>query len=218
MGIPGLERPGVSLLTLVILACVGCGSPEPEAREAPSELPPAEGEAPQRTLPPAPRPEVERPRAPIPPLEGAERPAESPLVAILEEELPPILDPTPKLALPELEAEAEAPAAAEGETALDLDELSARLRATNALGVFTKVALKNQIDDLVDELTRFHRKGRGRLDRLRERYDSLVLKIMSLVQDEEPQLASDIARSREGIWELLADPEGFAELAQGEMS
>jgi hypothetical protein len=132
-------------------------------------------------------------------------------VTILEEELPPVVDP-PELELPELEEEVAA------EPSLDLEGLSERLRTTEALGVFTKVALKNQIDDLLDELTRFHRKGRGRLDRLRERYDSLVLKIMSLVQDEEPQLASDIDRSRERIWELLADPQGFAELAQGEMS
>jgi hypothetical protein len=210
-GIEGLERPGISLLALLILAWAGCGSPEPAATEASPVLPPAEEEPPQKAIPTAPRPEVKRPNAPIPPLEGAERPTQSPLVTILEEELPPVVDP-PELELPELEEEVAA------EPSLDLEGLSERLRTTEALGVFTKVALKNQIDDLLDELTRFHRKGRGRLDRLRERYDSLVLKIMSLVQDEEPQLASDIDRSRERIWELLADPQGFAELAQGEMS
>jgi hypothetical protein len=38
------------------------------------------------------------------------------------------------------------------------------------------------------------------------------MKVLSLLQDKEPTLASAIVSSREAIWELLADPRKFATL------
>jgi hypothetical protein len=38
------------------------------------------------------------------------------------------------------------------------------------------------------------------------------MKVLSLVQDDDKKLASDIAASREAIWALLADPKKFATL------
>ena len=178
---------------------------------------PEEPGAPPEAFEPVLEPSEERPPLPpIPPLEEAERPSQSPLDELSNEALDPGMEP-PVLGLPSLEPEVASDAdagAREVEPPLDLRSLEKRLRNTEALGVFTKVALKNQIEDLVDALRRFHNKGRGRLDSLRERYDGLVLKIMSLVQEDEPRLASDIDRSRERIWALLADPEDFAELAR----
>jgi hypothetical protein len=40
----------------------------------------------------------------------------------------------------------------------------------------------------------------------------LIMKILSLLQDEAPALASAIVSSREAIWSLLADPKTFATL------
>jgi hypothetical protein len=37
----------------------------------------------------------------------------------------------------------------------------------------------------------------------------LVLKLLSLVQDGDPPLASDIDRSRTAIWEILSDQRKF---------
>ena len=37
----------------------------------------------------------------------------------------------------------------------------------------------------------------------------LVLKVLSIVQDGDPSLGVTIARSREAIWDILADPEKF---------
>ena len=45
------------------------------------------------------------------------------------------------------------------------------------------------------------------------RYDLLVLKVMSLLQDDEPALAREIDLSREALWALLADPKGLASRA-----
>lgn len=100
---------------------------------------------------------------------------------------------------------------------LDLDALEQRLRETNAIGFFTKLALKNEINSLLDAFHAYHTSGSDKdLEQLRERYSLLLFKVMSLVQDEEPQLSQKIYASREAIWCLLADPEEFSKLQAGE--
>jgi hypothetical protein len=95
---------------------------------------------------------------------------------------------------------------------LDLTSLESRLRATKAFGVFTKLSLKNQIDDLLHEMKLFHQ-GRGpAVKTLRERYDLLLLKLLSLLREDDARLASDISASREQIWSILVDPAKFAKL------
>jgi len=82
--------------------------------------------------------------------------------------------------------------------ALDLTSLEQRLKDTKAIGVFTKLSLKNQVDDL--------------LAQLRQKYDLLLLKALSVLQDGDPALASAISASREAIWGILADPHKFSKL------
>ena len=96
---------------------------------------------------------------------------------------------------------------------LSLDELEHELRETRALGFLTRLALKNDIDDLLDAVRSFHEKGNGQLADLRERFDLLVMKVMSLLQDDDPDLARRIAGAREEIWKLLEDPREFAKLS-----
>lgn len=96
---------------------------------------------------------------------------------------------------------------------LDLTALKQRLRETSAIGVFTKLALKNQVDDLLDRFRAFYRgQVKMTLPELRQSYDLLVLKVLALLQDSDPPLAKEIATSREAIWGLLADPQKFATL------
>jgi hypothetical protein len=94
---------------------------------------------------------------------------------------------------------------------LDLAALEKRLRETRAIGAFTKIALKNQVDDLLD-LFRAYYQGRTKttLAELRQPYELLLLKVLSLLQDSDPVLASTIVASREAIWGILADPAKFA--------
>src|SRR5437879_2681424 len=110
---------------------------------------------------------------------------------------------------------AEAVGAAQVQTAatvvaLDLPALEKRLRDTKAIGVFTKLSLKNQVDDLLSQFRTFHEgKNGATLTTLRESYDLLIMKVLSLLQDADAALARDIAASREAIWSLLADPVKF---------
>lgn len=97
--------------------------------------------------------------------------------------------------------------------ALALATLEQRLKDTDAVGVFTKLALKNQIDDLLG-LIRAHHEGRGKstLAQLRQIYDQLLLKVHDLLKKGDPPLASAIMNSRESIWIVLTDPVRFAKL------
>ena len=46
----------------------------------------------------------------------------------------------------------------------------------------------------------------GGLSQLRERFDLLILQVLTMVQDGDPQLAQTIASSRDSLWALLSDP------------
>jgi len=97
---------------------------------------------------------------------------------------------------------------------LDLTSLTQRLKDTDAIGVLTKIALKNQVDDLLDQFRAFYQGTlKTTLAELRRPYDLLVLKVLSLLQDADPSLASAIVASREAIWGILADPKKFATVA-----
>ena len=94
---------------------------------------------------------------------------------------------------------------------LDLKSLEQRLTDTNAIGVLTKIALKNQVDDLLDQFRAFYQGTlKTTLAELRRPYDLLVLKVLALLQDSDPSLASAIVASREAIWGILADRAKFA--------
>jgi hypothetical protein len=91
--------------------------------------------------------------------------------------------------------------------------LEQRLRDTRAIGVFTKLSLKNQVDDLLKQFRAYHQGGSGRtLPQLRQSYEVLLLKVVSLLQDDDPGLAAAVGSSREAIWGVLADPKKFASL------
>ena len=62
---------------------------------------------------------------------------------------------------------------------LDLSSLEARLRDTKAIGVFTKLSLKNQVDDLLNKFRAYYkRQTRTTLAELRRPYDMLLLKVL----------------------------------------
>jgi len=97
--------------------------------------------------------------------------------------------------------------------ALDLNSLKEQLKETKAIGTFTKLSLKNQVDDLLQQFRDYYQ-GRAKVTmaQLRRSYDLLLMKVLSLLQDADQKLASAIVSSREAIWGMLADPKKFATL------
>lgn len=106
-----------------------------------------------------------------------------------------------------------APDKPQASATLDLVSLEQRLRDTRAIGVFTKLSLKNQVDDLLGQFRAYHKKETQiSLADLRQRYNLLLIEVLTLLQDNDAPLAAAISSSREGIWLILADPEKFAKI------
>ena len=160
-----------------------------------------------------------------PPVAAAEPPTSTPPAPKVATPRPPVVAaaPAPR-ALPKATtvpapqvvpkaAPAQAPVASQGAPApLDLASLGTRLKQTRAIGVLTKLSLKNQVDDLLEKFRAYHRQqGTATLPELRRSYDMLMLKVLSLLQDGDPPLARDIVQSRAAIWGILADPRKFNE-------
>jgi hypothetical protein len=207
---------GAGILSLLLLAsCAGVKAPAPVA--------PAPAVAPQAAAEPAsPVP----PTAPVPSREAAPEvtpPASSPAPADAQ---PSVGQGVAKAAPPSAKTPAKTPAPAaqppKTESAapdvakpkappLDLDSLKERLKDTKAIGVLTKITLKNQVDDLLDQFRAYYQgKLKVTLAELRRSFDLLVQKVLSLLQDSDQQLAMAIVASRDAIWGILSDPKKFA--------
>jgi hypothetical protein len=174
--------------------------PAPTAMIAAPASPPTQAtSAPKHTTPdPSMRP------APRPPVNAALPPAAAQAPAASAKPASPIA-PTAAVAAP-----VPAPAAA---PTLDLKSLEQRLRETRAIGVFTKLALKNQVDDLLDKF-RGHHAGKPipPLAVLKQNFDGLMMKVLALLQNDDPSLAKTIATSREALWGILSDPVKFSSI------
>ena len=218
------------LCVLLIAACAGVKSPPPVA---PS--PPASPQTGGKTVAPVAQP-VTPPSAPVPtatqsgavaaePATTAATPSTRAPTAPRDTKatppaakvLPPVSTaPTAKAPPPAPTAQAmkdgTSPNVAKQKAPpLDLASLETRLKETNAIGVLTKIALKNQVDDLLSEFRAFYQgKLKTTLAELRRSYDLLVLKVLALLQDSDPPLASAIVASRETMWGILSDPAKFA--------
>jgi hypothetical protein len=191
----GVLAAGLLLVLVQASACTGVKSPaEPPPMAQPK---PAEPPLPKPAEPPQTR--TAEPSQPKPPAPPPPRPA-----------TPPPPRPTPP---PPPRQGAAPPPPLQPAAIVDLAALEKRLRDTGAIGLFTKLALKNEVDDLLERVRSFH-EGRGgaTLAKLRESYDLLVLKVVSLLQNKDAPLARDIFTSRETLWNLLADPVKFKTL------
>jgi hypothetical protein len=183
-------------------------APDSPAPAAQPETPPTQpSPVPFRAVPPEPTPAPATTAA-------AAAPSAAPSTPLAPQKPTPSAPKTPsKQATPTLTPESKPPTAAAKAASLDLNALEQRLKDTRAIGVFTKLSLKNQVDDLLNELREFH-KGSSKLAQpmLRQKYDLLIMKVLSLLQNGDPPLAAAIASSREAIWQILMDPDKFANI------
>jgi hypothetical protein len=205
-----MERAFYSTVVMLALS-VGCAHKPPETPQ-PEPSPPTVTEAPPPTKgAPAPPSTTKGKAAPPVTTPAAKTPAANAPAA-----KPPTPKPsTPTAKTPTKSAAPPSTAAPPRVTAapLDLAALETQLKQTKAIGVFTKLTLKNQVDDLLDKFREHHAgKPTPTVTELRRSYDLLMMKVLSLLQDHDQKLASDIVSSRERIWGLLVDPKAFAAL------
>jgi outer membrane biosynthesis protein TonB len=186
-------------------------APEPAPPAAPAPVP-AQPPVPPPAPTPAPVPAAP-PAAVRPPASGATPPS-APAGRPLPNpgQTSGAAQPKPATPAPAAAAKPAAPESPKAPT-LDLGSLEQRLKDTKAIGVFTKLSLKNQVDDLLGQLRAFH-KGAAKTPAaaLRQKYDTLIIKVLTLLQDGDPQLASAIASSREALWGILMDPQKFSQI------
>jgi hypothetical protein len=192
---------------LAALLAVGCaGVKQSDTPSAPAVAPaapttpvaPGAAAVAAPTAPAATAPPPQPAASPAPPGQAAAKPAVKPGAAA---------------APPSAKA---APVAKAAPPPLDLKALETELRETKAIGVMTKLSLKNQVDDLLSQFRAFYQgKLKTTLAELRRPFDLLVLKLLSLLQDSAPALAAAIVMSREAIWGILSDRAKFASLDGG---
>ncbi len=228
LGRAGLGR---GLVALCCLAAAGCaeftpGPPEdPTTTAAPSAAAttPSAAEDGTRPEPAAPSPQAAalpddgrisigeppvapRPQAPPPSVATAALPPEP--------SAPPLAAPAAPAAPGSGAAPAPSASARASRTSaetLDITSLALRLRKTRAINLLTKVAVKNESDDLLEKFREYHTQhGTATLTELRRAYDSLFGKLHALLQNTDPPLDRDIDRSRAAIWEILTDPRKFS--------
>jgi hypothetical protein len=201
---------------LLVLLMAGCAEVTPAPSGSGSAVP---GPAPAPEV--APTALVPAPPAPVPPAAVDTPQDHARGTSVTGTGSPPVKSPVKGLAAPAAATAPPVPAAApaalprndQAPPPLDLVALEARLRGTKAIGMFTKIALKSQVDDLLDQF-RDHYSGRAQtsLVALRQPYDRLLLKVLALLQDGDPDLARAVVASREPMWDFLADPARFATL------
>jgi hypothetical protein len=201
-----LSRHVAYAAVLLLLPIAGCAS---RTAEPPVSQPQSVAEEPAKPQTAA---EPTQPATPQPAPVAAPAPkATTPAPKPAGKAAPPVAR-TPAPA-PSPNARAPKPAAAPAVAPLDLIALKDQLKATKAIGVFTKIALKNQVDDLMDQFRAYYQGNtKTTMPELRRRYDLLMMKVLSLLQDSDQRLASEVVSSREAIWALLSDPKKFATL------
>ena len=201
------------LATLVVAGCAGVKPSAPAIAPPVPATPASPGPASGSATAPAAAPTA----ATAPPAQAT---AAAPAAG---KEAPP--KPAPTAPAPEAKAPAK-PAAAASPSAkaapaakappLDLKALETELKETKAIGVMTKLSIKNQVDDLLSQFRAFYQgKLKTTLAELRRPFDLLVLKLLALLQDSDPALAAAIVASREAIWGILSDRTKFASLDGG---
>jgi hypothetical protein len=191
----------------VVLFAAGCTpAPSQQASEAPR--PPSVEPPPQPKVAPGP---VAASPAPVPPPVAPKAPA-TPSGKPAATKAPVTVAKAPAAAPPPAAPTVAPPSPSP--PPLDLKSLESRLKDTSAIGVLTKLSLKNQVDDLIARFRTFHDGKRPpTLAELRPAFELLLMKVLSLLQDRDTALAKDINASRDAIWGVLADRAKLAKYA-----
>lgn len=89
---------------------------------------------------------------------------------------------------------------------LGLEQLVARLKQTEAIGFFTKLAIRSDVFDFKESVETYRKREmfEENAELLRGRFNGLMLKILALL-DSDPALSRDIHLARDSIWKSLVE-------------
>ncbi len=98
---------------------------------------------------------------------------------------------------------------------IDFETLEKRIRKTNAIGGFAKLKLSSDINKMVADLKTYHAGDSPHtLEQHREQYDLLYMKLVSQVQDKDPELFHQLCNAWEPLWAELQDENNLKKVSQ----
>ena len=98
---------------------------------------------------------------------------------------------------------------------VDFETLEQRIRKTNAIGGLAKLKLSGDINKMVADLKTYHAGGSPHtLEQHREQYDLLYMKVVSQVQDKDPELFDQLCNAWEPLWAELQDKDNLNKVSQ----
>lgn len=90
----------------------------------------------------------------------------------------------------------------------DLDALEAKIRNTDAIDLFAKISIKNELSSLIEEIARSREsKNAADLKIQKARFEKLIDGTVAMLRKGDAPLAKEVAESRGAIWNFLNRPE-----------
>ena len=98
---------------------------------------------------------------------------------------------------------------------VDFETLEKRIRKTSAIGGLSKLKLSGDINKMVEDLKTYHAGNSPHtLEQHREQYDLLYMKVVSQVQDKDPELFNQLCNAWDPIWAELQDENNLKKVSQ----
>ena len=102
------------------------------------------------------------------------------------------------------------------EELVDFEILEQRIRKTSAIGGLTKLSLSGDIKKMVADLKKYHAGNNPHtLEQIREQYDLLYMKVVSQVQDKDPELFNQLCNAWDPLWVAMQDENNLKKVSQG---
>ena len=98
---------------------------------------------------------------------------------------------------------------------VDFEILEQRIRKTKAIGGLAKLRLSGDINKMVADLKTYHAGGSAHtLEQHRQQYDLLYMKVVSQVQDKDPELFNQLCNAWDPLWAALQDESNLKKVSQ----
>jgi hypothetical protein len=98
---------------------------------------------------------------------------------------------------------------------VDFEILEKEIRKTSAIGGLTKLKLSGDINKMIDALKTYHAGDSPlTLEQHREQYDLLYMKVVSQVQDKDPELFNKLCNAWDPLWAELQDENNLEKVSR----